>query len=850
MSADDIGDYFVEKSKECQKIIRLQSLEKSSDTDKLAEEVIKKSGNLISVSQIEEVRQIINYLKKRKVGSNGTATGSKIDRLRPKTASSRLTDAQTKQLNGTISPSTSLFDSFVTELMNDLKLNELSESEPSINSLDSYIELLYEDFPDKIKGSAYIFHLSTNPDNLVILTSNDTLICALARVLREDGRKNLDLSIFITATFACFSAYSKFHNAISQFKVGSFCFDLIHLELEREESWFRELTELHAALTFKNRSSSASACNSMNSSMISSTVSINSAPEENDSGFSSLSNKYQKSLKRYQTVVRKQDVFLRIAFYLLYNLSHDVRVECKMVKKGIIVLITKTLERETSSELLLLLTTFIKKLSVYEENKNQLCELLIIEKLYSIFSTSISNRGLVTPLLELVFNLSFDGTMRKQIVKSGYLPKLVNLVVKNHDSLGKENVKVIYKLMYQLSKNEKVKGLFNLSTNSGVDFIQFVMSQVLKLVKIPFSQQEENNIMQIMALLINLATNRRNAQLICDNGQLQVLINKAMEPQQKSKEMLTNILLLKLIRNLSQHDDPFKMLFLDYVEMFVKCVVNHRCKYGEDLSKAKLEDFVNADFDEYEEMFVIEVLGILGNLSFMPQINWLHLFKKYSVFDWIKIRLKPGSPFEDDVILDCVIFLGTACTQTECCRYLVDENCAKVLIDLLNAKQEDDEIVLQIIYVFHLMSIDNLISDPQIAAYLIDLMNDKNVEIKAVCNATLDILAEFDPPLADKILIERFKSYNKQWLEMVQSQQHVDVYDDSSSDIFSQPFSNTNLSNLLMSTDLLSSEVEEEKVINGDMVSPTAEAPVKPIRSPAIDERSIPSRPQTGYKKR
>ncbi len=85
-----------------------------------------------------------------------------------------------------------------------------------INKLDEYIELLYEDLSDKIKGSWLILQLSKSSDNLIELTNNETLICALARVLREDGKKSLELAINIVFIFACFSNYSQFHSCISQ----------------------------------------------------------------------------------------------------------------------------------------------------------------------------------------------------------------------------------------------------------------------------------------------------------------------------------------------------------------------------------------------------------------------------------------------------------------------------------------------------------------------------------------------------------------------------------------------------------------------------------------------------------
>ncbi len=65
---------------------------------------------------------------------------------------------------------------------------------------------------------------------------------------------------------------------------------------------------------------------------------------------------------------------------------------------------------------------------------------------------------------------------------------------------------------------------------------------------------------------------------------------------------------------------------------------------------------------------------------------------------------------------------------------------------LLPAKQEDDEMVLQIVYVFyqmifHQVTREVIIKQTQAPAYLIDLMHDKNAEIRKVCDNTLDIIS-------------------------------------------------------------------------------------------------------------
>jgi hypothetical protein len=42
----------------------------------------------------------------------------------------------------------------------------------SINDIEGYLELLYEDIPEKVAGSALILQLARNPDNLEELGSN------------------------------------------------------------------------------------------------------------------------------------------------------------------------------------------------------------------------------------------------------------------------------------------------------------------------------------------------------------------------------------------------------------------------------------------------------------------------------------------------------------------------------------------------------------------------------------------------------------------------------------------------------------------------------------------------------
>ena len=60
-----------------------------------------------------------------------------------------------------------------------------------------------------------------------------------------------------------------------------------------------------------------------------------------------------------------------VSLFLLLNLAEDTRTELKMRNKNIVHMLVKTLERE-DQELLVLVVSFLKKLSIFLENKNDM----------------------------------------------------------------------------------------------------------------------------------------------------------------------------------------------------------------------------------------------------------------------------------------------------------------------------------------------------------------------------------------------------------------------------------------------------------------------------------------------
>ncbi|XP_026802719.1 kinesin-associated protein 3a [Pangasianodon hypophthalmus] len=654
----EMGGPMLGERKACQKIVRLKSLNASTDIGSLARKVVEEC-KLISPSKLPEVERLLFYLQNRK---------SPTEKKEKKQIKPR--------------------DPAPFEGM------ELDE-EANINSIDDYVELLYEDVPEKIRGATLILQLARNPDNLEELLQNETALGALARVLREDWKQSVDLATTIIYVFFCFSSFIQFHALITHYKIGALCMNIMEHELKRYDLWQEELQK-------KKRAG------------------------EEDPENQNLKKEYEKALKKYHGLLIKQEQLLRVALYLLLNLSEDTRIELKMRNKNIVHLLVKTLDRE-SEELLVLVVSFLKKLSIFLENKNDMAETDTVEKLAKL--VPCDHEDLLNVTLRLLLNLSFDTGLRSKMVQVGLLPKLTAL-------LGDEAQKhLAMRILYHISMDDRFKSMFAYTD---------CIPQVMKML---FDCGEEGVDPELISFCINLAANKRNAQLICEGNGLKMLMKRAFK--------LKDPLMMKMIRNISQHDGPSKNLFIDYVG-----------------------DFAAQIGQNEDEEFVIECLGTLANLT-IPDLDWELVLKEYNLVPFLKDHLKPGSA-EDDLVLEVVIMIGTVSMDDSCAAMLAKSGIIPALIELLNAQQEDDEFVCQIVYVFYQMVFhqatrDVIIKETQAPAYLIDLMHDKNAEICKVCDNTLDIIAEYDEEWGRKIQNEKFRWHNSQWLEMVENRQMDEV---------------------------------------------------------------------------
>lgn len=75
----------------------------------------------------------------------------------------------------------------------------------------------------------------------------------------------------------------------------------------------------------------------------------------------------------FQATIKKQEKILFVAFHLLLNLAENLQIERKMKNRKVIYLLMAMLERN-NPDLLFIVLNFLKKLSIFGENKNEMKE--------------------------------------------------------------------------------------------------------------------------------------------------------------------------------------------------------------------------------------------------------------------------------------------------------------------------------------------------------------------------------------------------------------------------------------------------------------------------------------------
>lgn len=249
---------------------------------------------------------------------------------------------------------------------------------------------------------------------------------------------------------------------------------------------------------------------------------------------------FERRNKQLRVFAKKQEQLIRVAFYLLLNIAENTAFEEKMCRKSIVRMLIKSLDRQ-SIELLVLVVTFLKKLSIIRDNKDEMNRYQIVPKLPRLLQSTETELLQVT--LRLIFNLSFDASLRSQMMQVGLMPKMVQFLSdeKHHE--------IVTKILYHMSLDDKVKSMFTYTEAVPLAIDMLLLNLNPKID------------MDLIALCINLALNKRNATLMVENNRLHTILSRAFKYQDS--------LLMKLVRNISQHESLANHFVVSYTFFYL-----------------------------------------------------------------------------------------------------------------------------------------------------------------------------------------------------------------------------------------------------------------------------------------
>ena len=537
-------------------------------------------------------------------------------------------------------------------------LKKFDFSRVTVEDVDSYIESMYEETTEaKLKGSISILFLCFHHENMEYMLQHNQLMGTISRTLRDDFKKNLELSLYLLNVFYAYSNFSQFHPYLLQNQVGDTCMKIIEYEVLRYKKRVREFQKLRE--TFEKEQNNREA------------------------DLKELQKTYVKEERKLSSTIRKQEKVLFVAFHILLNMAEDFQIERKMVRIKITGLLVAMIERN-NPDLLFIILTFLKKLSIFGENKNEMKEFNIVEKVNRFVPC---NNQLLTQLsLRLLFNLSFDPEVRDQMVKASMIPKMVELLkIPPFRSF-------LLKILYHLSLDDKAKTNFTYT-----ECIPLVYQLIIHFPDAIVGKE-------LVALAINLTTNSRNAEMMSgeEGSHLEELIKRALK--------FKDVLLIRVVRNIAQFGPNTN---LDIFE-----------SYMVDLIRLTQEDSENTDL----------LVEVMGTLVYVTTERWAEVLAETNFIEFLHNNLVNGYA-EDDVMLETIMLIGTICRNDECAEKIASSYLIGQLHSLLGAKQEDDEIVQQILYTYLKMLMfkvtrDIVLHQTQIVSIVLELLNDKNPNIR------------------------------------------------------------------------------------------------------------------------
>lgn len=572
-----------------------------------------------------------------------------------------------------------------------------------VQHIENYIDKLYEESMDlKVQGAKCILRVCTDPVNLELLCDHEiALLGVLSRELRDGGKKSFELSVAVVCTFLCFSHFSQFHPSLMQNQCGDAIMRVVEYESQRHQ--VRKEDMERRKMRFSELGDKATA--------------------EDRKLFS-------KDEKKFSIQVSRQCKLMHICLMALLNLAEEIAIEKKMVNRKLPELLASVLDRD-QEDLLQVTLLFLKKLSVFEENKDTFSARNTLTRMVQLAQHPNVRIALLS--LHVLYNLSFDESVRGQLVESGIVKLLV-------DHLRNPPFRhIVLRLLYHFSMDDR-KSLMAYHRDGMIMLLQLV-------VHFPEPRVGKD----LVALVVNLATHPRAAEVMLDSGlfpQVMIRMLKTRDP-----------LLCKVLRHVSAHEacmEPMcELLASESVRM---------SKWMHEFVRMALVCVDNPDL-------LVEVLGVLANVN-LPDVPWGELCEA-GLVELLTRLLVPGFS-EDDIVLECVIITGNLALSKEAAQHIAGSRLPSMLQELLIEKREDEEIVVQLLFAFQCLLLedslrDYILQDTELGPCVMWFARARNPNILEQATRLLQLLSEYcgdaqeGATWAEQIKGFRFEQHNQEW---------------------------------------------------------------------------------------
>ena len=556
----------------------------------------------------------------------------------------------------------------------------------SYEEIEKYADLLYEEkYEDKIIGARNILFLIREPEIMfLILQEKQNLLDILSRTLRDEHKKQMELSIYLLTFFESFSYYNQFHQFLIEQSIGEICLSVIDFQFMKYEYRKDEMIRWSS----------------------------------NDS---ISQNEYQSAMDKFLFLVRKQDRILYMAFMILLHLAEDPKIEVKMVKKDIVGFLIKNLSRQNIN-LLSVILLFLKKLSMFQVNKDAMLKGKILDKLMAIFE--IQHPLIWAINIQLIFNLSFDHNFRMQIIsKPEYFLKLCE-----HFKLPDFRSNIL-RTLYNLSLEEESKPLFYQS-----DSIYILFELIDKFPEKIIGPE-------LAALTLNLMTYPQNAKKMAEDGRIKNLIERALKN--------SDFELIKIVKCIIKYSDDSDIndIYDNYVDDYFLKILNTKMESNE---------------------FLIEIIEILSYVD----SDWGEKLDKFKLIQFFEKNLKDSN--YDDLLNVVIQFFGNIASNKDCSSKIANSKIIAILHNTLVKKIDNYSIVFGIIFaLYQLMPWEDtkkiILNEVELIQLILNCAKSDNEEITFVCLRFLEIVQIYDKKWGEIIKRTKFKLFKNDIMNKVKA---------------------------------------------------------------------------------